>query len=441
MSFPPEPKPSAVVVLRRPNGEIYLVERPETASFFPGFLAFPGGGVDPEDEQDSELATLTACAVREVAEEVDVELDPDDLDPAGVVVTPPFSPIRYRTQFFLVEVDQDLDPDPQQPELAGGRWTWPKDVLDDWRDGAAKLPPPVIHTLELLAQQGPGAVRARGTTVDEFPITFLPGLRVEPLEVRTLPPHTHVNSFLVGDDRMAVVDPGAGKPELDTLLGTLEHLEVTGDELAYVLLTHHHEDHVDGVQALVDAFDPIVAASATTAERVDVEVDRVLADGDVLELDDHTVEAIATPGHAPGHLAFHLPRAQTILTGDLIAGIGTVLIEPSDGDMADYLESLDRLATFCKDQDVRLAFPAHGPPIFDPAAKIRDTLEHRRMREERVLDALSKEPEALEAIAERAYQDKPDAPEPLKRMSTEAHLVKLVDEGRAVQVDGAWRRA
>lgn len=439
MSYPPEPVPSAVVILRRPDGEIYLVQRPEEASFFPGFHAFPGGGVEDEDETGDELATLKACAVREVAEEVDVRLDPDALEPAGVVVTPPFSPIRYRTQFFLAHVDEDVEPSPQRPELAGGAWVRPEEAIEGWRLGEVKLPPPVIHTLELLDEEGSDAVTERGTEVDTFPITFLPGLRVEPLEISTLPPHTHTNAFLVGEDELAVVDPGAGPPEIGSLVDALEALEADEEQVTYVALTHHHDDHVGGLQTLVDAFDPEIACSPETARRLDREADLLLEDGESLDLGQHELVAVQTPGHAPGHLAFHVPGAHTVLPGDLIAGVGTVLVDPGEGDMAAYMESLERMARLCRDEGVRLAFPAHGPPVFEPADAFQRTLEHRLDRERKVLAAVRNGTGRLAEVAKAAYEDKPEAPEELKQASTRAHLDKLLDEGKVRRFGNAWK--
>jgi len=424
-------------VLRRPDGAIYLVRRPDEASFFPGFHAFPGGGVEPEDEADDDLATLRACAVRELAEETDVHLDEDTLEAAGVVVTPPFSPIRYRTQFFLAEVGADVEPVPSEPELAGGRWIEPAEAIDRWQLGGVKLPPPVIHTLQLLAEEGPEAITARGTSIDRFPITFLPGLRVEPLETSTLPPHTHTNAFLVGEDELAIVDPGAARAELDDLLDAVDALD--HERVAYVCLTHHHGDHVAGARELLDATEAQLACSPQTARRVVLDVDVLLEDGDRLELGEQAIEAIATPGHAPGHLAYHVPEVRTVLPGDLIAGIGTVLVDPDEGDMRSYMDSLDRMARLCEREEVRLAFPAHGPPVFGPAGKFADTLEHRRERETKVLDAVEAGHRKLAALAEAAYEDKPDAPTKLKQASTRAHLAKLVDEDRIVADEGIWR--
>jgi glyoxylase-like metal-dependent hydrolase (beta-lactamase superfamily II)/8-oxo-dGTP pyrophosphatase MutT (NUDIX family) len=429
------------VILRRDDGQVYLARRSRDVSFFPGFHAFPGGAVEDEDgpagADDTDLTTLRECAAREAREELRVDLEPETLEPAGVATTPPFSPIRFRNQYFLAPAE-GVDPDPQPPELAGGAWTRPADAVAAWRTGEAKLPPPVLHALQVLVEEGPAALRAVGTSEHRFPITFLPGLRVEPLEVGTLPPHTHTNAFVVGEDELAVVDPGGAGDALDPLLETLAALDGT---VTTVALTHHHEDHVAGATELVDRFGARAVASPGTADRLDLDVDRRLADGDAVDLGDHRLEALATPGHAPGHSCYVVPEARTLLAGDLVAGVGTVLVPPGEGDMADYMASLGRAADICRDRELRLAFPAHGPPLFGPVDRLQATLDHRREREARVLDALGEAPRELATVAKRAYEDKPDAPAELTHASTRAHLAKLEDESRAVREGETWRRA
>ncbi len=440
VSFPPEPKPSAIVILRHPDGEIYLVKRPKGSRFFPGFYAFPGGALEAQDGDPGYLSALVACAQRELAEETLVDVPATRLEPAGRVVTPEFSPIRYDTQFFLAQLDEHVEPEPQAPELAGGAWFQPHEALEAWKDGVIRLPPPVIHSLEVLADQGPEGLVAKGTEVQDFPIAFATGLRVEPLEVGTLPPHTHTNAFVLGEDELAVVDPGATGSALDPLLDGLDELSRPDGGVAWVLLTHHHEDHVAGLEEIVQHFGSKLACSAETAERLGRKADLVLTDGDTLEVGGVTIEAVETPGHAPGHLAFHVPRSQAILPGDLVAGIGTVLIPPGEGDMADYMASLERLADLAEAKGTRLLFPAHGPPSFQPVETLRGTLEHRRDREAKVLDAVPREGATVETIAEAAYQDKPEAPQQLKEMSTQAHLHKLAQEDQVEPRDQRWFR-
>jgi glyoxylase-like metal-dependent hydrolase (beta-lactamase superfamily II) len=140
---------------------------------------------------------------------------------------------------------------------------------------------------------------------------------------------------------------------------------------------------------------------------------------------------VHTPGHAAGHLCFEVGGAT--IAGDMVAGIGTILIDPSEGDMAEYLASLGRLLA----RPPVMLLPAHGPPIVDGPSKLREYLAHRQMREDRVLAALTETPRTLGELVPSAYADTPRMLWPLAERSLLAHLGKLVREGRARETDDA----
>lgn len=261
--------------------------------------------------------------------------------------------------------------------------------------------------------------------------TLLPvasGIRVLALRTPTLPPAAHTNVYLVGPDRgpVAVVDPGSPYADqqaiLDAYLGELP--------IDVVLLTHHHGDHIGGAAALAARWGVPIAAHAATARRLAgrVPVTRIVEDGEVV----HGATAVHTPGHAEGHLCFEIGGAT--IAGDMVAGLGTILIDPSEGDMAQYLASLERLLA----RPAATLLPAHGPPIPDGPAKLREYLAHRRMREARVAAALSGVPQALRELLPLAYGDTPAVLWPLAERSLLAHLVKLLRDGKAVERDGLW---
>jgi glyoxylase-like metal-dependent hydrolase (beta-lactamase superfamily II) len=222
-----------------------------------------------------------------------------------------------------------------------------------------------------------------------------------------------------------VVDPGSPFPEEQAALASA----LTDVPVTAVLLTHHHGDHTGGAQALADARGVPIVAHAATADALEgiVTVSRTLADGE----DIHGLVAVHTPGHAWGHLCFTLGNAT--IAGDMVAGVGTILIAPGDGDMTVYLQSLEKLQARGGS-----LLPAHGPPIPDGAAKCREYLAHRRMREERVAGALSDTPSTLAELVVSAYADTPRALWPLAERSLAAHLEKLVRDGRAI-FDGRER--
>jgi len=149
----------------------------------------------------------------------------------------------------------------------------------------------------------------------------------------------------------------------------------------------------------------------------------------------HGATAIGTPGHAEGHMCFAVGDA--IVAGDMVAGIGTILIDPSEGDMAVYLASLERLLA----RPQMTLLPAHGPAIVDGHGKLREYLSHRKLRESQVVAALRDEPRTLAELVAEAYRETPRALWPLAERSLLAHLVKLVREQRAIDVgDGRWSR-
>ncbi|MEJ7604005.1 MAG: MBL fold metallo-hydrolase, partial [Kofleriaceae bacterium] len=276
-------------------------------------------------------------------------------------------------------------------------------------------------TIESLYEE----VRATvGVHSDDLPpalVRVAPGIRVLALRTPTLPPAAHTNVYLVGPDDgpVAVVDPGSPYPDqqavLDDVLAQLP--------ISLVLLTHHHGDHVGGATALAARWGVEIAAHPATARRLAgrVDVTRLIEDGEQV----HGAIAVHTPGHAEGHLCFEL--AGSLIAGDMVAGLGTILIDPSEGDMAQYLASLELLLA----RPAAQILPAHGPVITDGPAKLREYLSHRRAREARVAAALGDEPCSIGELVAEVYRDTPRVLWPLAERSLLAHLVKLAHDGRA----------
>jgi len=278
--------------------------------------------------------------------------------------------------------------------------------------------------------------------VPEALTAVAPGIRVLALRTPTLPPAAHTNTYLVGPDRgpQLLVDPGSPYPDQQGVLDRLLAAEAdAGRPLGLVALTHHHGDHVGGATMTATRWNVPIAAHPRTAQRLEgrVAVTRELSDGE--HLDGYDVTCVHTPGHADGHLCFEHGRSS--LVGDMVAGVGTILIDPSEGDMADYLESLALLGRRAATQ----LLPAHGPAISDGHGKLREYIAHRTMRENRVLAALAaatptaSRDASLDDLLPDAYGDTPRPLWPLARRSLRAHLDKLVKERRAREVaPGRW---
>jgi len=255
----------------------------------------------------------------------------------------------------------------------------------------------------------------------------------------TLPPATHTNSYAIGSREVVLVEPATPYAEEQRAwLDWARALPSTGRTPVAIVVTHYHPDHVGGVDVFSRELGLPVWAHEETARRVPLRLGRSLAEGDSLVLDGPTPEAwrvLHTPGHAPDHLCLFEPSQGAAVVGDMVASVGTILVAPGDGDMRLYLEQLARLARL----DARVAFPAHGDPIPDPSALFAQYIEHRLLRESKVLTALRKRRGAATAqeLVPDAYDDVLPAVWPLAVLSLTSHLTKLVAEGRAhISVDG-----
>jgi len=207
------------------------------------------------------------------------------------------------------------------------------------------------------------------------------------------------NTYLYGSGPCAVIDPGPDDA------GHSEAIRTAAEQrggIGVVILTHGHADHADG------------------AERLGAEVVRP-ADGE-----EHAgLRAVATPGHAPDHVCL-LTADGVCFSGDLVLGEGSTFVPPDGGSLAAYMDSLRRM----QEAEIELICPGHGPWVTDPAAKLSEYVEHREMRERRLLAALERGERSRAALLDEAWSDVPQAMRPAAAMVMQAHLDKLAAEDR-----------
>ena len=240
------------------------------------------------------------------------------------------------------------------------------------------------------------------------------------------------NTYLVGIDEIAVIDPGPDDAgHLDTIAGC------GGDRIRWILCTHTHSDHSPGAAGLKERTGAEVLGFDT---RDTLTVDRRLADGDVLEGTEFRLTTVHTPGHASNHLCFMLEQEHLLFSGDHIMEGSTVVIAPPDGDMGAYLAQLERL----KAMRVKAIAPGHGQLITEPKAKIDEYLTHRRAREEMVAKALADAGSAsISELVATIYTDVPEQLHTMAGYSVWAHLQHLAEQGRArgEGLEGTWTAA
>jgi glyoxylase-like metal-dependent hydrolase (beta-lactamase superfamily II) len=218
------------------------------------------------------------------------------------------------------------------------------------------------------------------------------------------------NTWVVGRDPCWVVDPG---PAIDAHLAAIEAEVRARGGAGGIVLTHDHADHAEGSPALAERLGARVAATrAARAVRI--------SDGDEFG----PFQVIATPGHAPDHVA--LVAGAVCFTGDAILGEGSVFIAPDPGALSGYLAALERLQAM----ELAALCPGHGPVVEDPKAKIGEYLAHRRDRERRVVAALEAGRRSVDELLDEVWDDTPAVLRPAAAVTLAAHLDKLDEEGR-----------
>ena len=479
------PRPTVTLTLTRdgPDGvEVLLGRRAESMRAFPGYWAFPGGGVSRTDREGEAFVQNTTsgstssvvAVVREMSEElgvvpngssitvVDAGLrkailedklafinalkqemlvtNTSELRHISSRTTPPFGPMQFENTFYHLHIgNQEFNPSTDmQTEFTAFEWMRPSDMLSRWKMHEIRVAPPVVTLLmeveRTLRHFDGNIVRAAEDLQKRQPgrrsILFAHGVEVVPVKTATLPPADHTNAYLVGDPEgeFVLVDPACRMREgMEQLAEAVDRHH--GDLIA-ILFTHSHGDHIGDMDLLREAFDVPVWGSEYTSKTV--HCDRILADGEILHLGNQEWTVLITPGHHPGHICL-LSKAG-LVAGDMVAGIGTILIPPGTGDMDLYIEQLQRL----RDMEPHLMFPSHGPVISLPEKTLTYYIKHRKERHQRVLDAVDSGLTTVPEISVHAYANTPDAHPGLAQDQTLAHLLSHERSGRVQQTGQGW---
>jgi glyoxylase-like metal-dependent hydrolase (beta-lactamase superfamily II) len=250
------------------------------------------------------------------------------------------------------------------------------------------------------------------------------------------------NTYLVGTDELAVIDPGpADEDHFRAIMKA-----AGGRPITHILITHTHRDHTDGLARLKASTGARVCArgrprrapasprtSPSGAEFIDIDFapDVLLSDGDRVSGRDFTLEVIATPGHAPDHLCFADTARSVLFCGDHVMGWNTTVVAPPEGNMADYMRSLERLL----ERTEEVFLPGHGGQIRQPARMVKAYIVHRRWREQAILDAIKAGYSTIDRIVALVYNGLEERLVNAASLSVLAHVEHLIERG-LVRCDG-----
>ena len=236
------------------------------------------------------------------------------------------------------------------------------------------------------------------------------------------------NVFLVLGDRAALID--SGYFDAQTTQERLDYLMSQPElKLAHILITHPHPDHVGGCRAIREATGAEIAIyseGAAHLKNYGIAEDRLLADGETLDIGGAVMRVIHTPGHTSDSVCFHIEESGILFTGDHIVGFGTSVIDTPGGDVRQYIESLKLLLNL----RISLICPGHGPLIREPGRKIRELIDHRLEREQQVLTYLERGRGSVVDLVSEIYPELDERLVELARKQVQAHLTKLVQDGR-----------
>jgi glyoxylase-like metal-dependent hydrolase (beta-lactamase superfamily II)/8-oxo-dGTP pyrophosphatase MutT (NUDIX family) len=523
VSTPLVPRPAATLILLRQGMEVLMLQRTQSAAFLGGAYVFPGGSLDPQDDDMRRVVGLTeaqanarlqlasgaiayyVAAVRECFEEAGVllactkdgqpisarraesllkyrnqpfreMLEMEDLYiPAGELayfghwITAPGRSRRFNARFFVARAPEGQRGSHDAAETVHDVWITPREALERAARKEIELVNATQQSLKDLARfSDPGAAyeyaralpeieenRACWAQGREGPKIFRRGeapyfeihwsdpeesgetsydiaagvpKRLDRWVTRLTAPNPGLmtgpgtNSYLLGaqETGYAVIDPG---PAVDSHIERL----LENKNLKWILCTHTHLDHSPAAAALKAATGAqVLGRPAPAGQDASFKPDFVVENGQRIDLGEISLRAIHTPGHASNHLCYLLEQTKMLFTGDHVMQGSTVVINPPDGDMRAYLQSLERLLG----EDLAIIAPGHGYLIGKPHHELRRLIAHRLNRERKVVAALERlEHPSLDEMLPLVYDDVPERIHRVAARSLTAHLDKLVAEG------------
>ena len=411
----------------------------------------------------------------ELLEREDLYIPGDRVAYYGHWITAPGRSRRFDTRFFVAQAPEGQEGAHDAAETEHHVWIRPQAALERGERGEIELVPATQHTLRDMARfpeprlafefardqpeievnracwaqgkDGPKLFRRADPQYYEIhwsdpqesgqtSYDLAPGVpkRLDARVTRLIAPNPGMmtgpgtNTYLVGEQELAVIDPG---PDIDSHIEKI--LQEASGRLKWILCTHTHKDHSPAAARLKAATGAaVLGRPAPAGQDQTFAPDQSVSDGDRLLLGGMSFRAVHTPGHASNHLCYLLEETRMLFTGDHVMQGSTVVINPPDGDMRQYLKSLEKLLA----EELAILAPGHGYLIGAPHREVRRLIAHRLAREKKVVAAIGKLRQAsLEDLLPLVYDDVPARIHAVAARSLTAHLDKLVADG-AARADG-----
>ena len=248
-------------------------------------------------------------------------------------------------------------------------------------------------------------------------------------------------TYILGEGSVAVIDPGPDQPE--HVKAIVEGLK--NETVSHILITHTHNDHSPAAKALKEitgaptygfgphgSGKPALKLTAQAGGDMDFRPDEKTQDGSVIYGNDWSISCLHTPGHTSNHICFSWDEEKVLFPGDQVMGWSTSIVSPPDGDMGDYMRSLDELLV----RDDKIYYPTHGPEILQPQKLISAFQDHRREREEKILACLKLGNETIDQMVKTVYQDVSESLHAAAARSLFATVIYLVEQKKVEAIEG-----
>lgn len=434
---------------------IFAIQRQTNLPSFPGYLSFPEAQID-KDESPSKFETeflskYNTARMRTLDRKLFKELEYDiveeiikgeilSLTEIAEFLSPPFDAVSLRTWFYRIELKKCINFRANSDEFTKSFWKTATEMLKTYRDGKSLMAPPTRILLECL-QRNPKA-KALGDLSEKFErdktipcLEMIEGVKMYPVKSVTLPPASRTNAFLLGDfdSPKLIVDPSpSSMEEYQTLLDT-----IPCKKLNAIFLTHHHPDHHQFSNQLARQIKLPIILSHDTQKRLilkngkdyfkNIELRNVVENDEVTRWHGSAVRVYEIPGHDAGHIGLAPDNMSWFIVGDLIQGIGTVVIPSPEGNMSAYYKTLEKVIAL----NPEVVIPSHGMPMRS-TYRLKETLKHRYKRELQILD-LYNSGKSQKEILKKLYEGIDPRLYSLALENIEAHLFKLRQEEQLVK--------